>query len=140
MSQTIRQQPVTEDLKQLIQDGFKRHALEKTGMDGMMEEAVSFVAYDGKKVVGVLVAALFWGQLRIKNLIFEEAYRERGIASELMARAHAYGLENGTTVSFLETMDFQAPGFYEKLGYKTEFARTGYAANASFIFMRKDLK
>ena len=41
--------------------------------------------------------------------------------------------------AYLETMNFQAPDFYKKFGFRTELKRDGYMLDNSFYYMRKDL-
>jgi ribosomal protein S18 acetylase RimI-like enzyme len=36
-------------------------------------------------------------------------------------------------------MNFQAPEFYQKLGFQIELKRDGYAGDSSFYYLRKDL-
>ena len=56
----IREQPLTEDRKKQICDGFSRHALAVTGFaEGF--EPVAFVAMSEEAVVGAVVVAQFWG-------------------------------------------------------------------------------
>ena len=49
-------------------------------------------------------------------------YRKHGIGSKLMAGAEAAAREEGCRAAYLDTFTFQAPKFYERLGYK-EFGR-----------------
>jgi len=60
-------------------------------------------------------------------------------AKKLMKRAFLYGKERGCRFAFLETLSFQAPEFYEKLGFEVELKRDGYDHNTSFYYLRKDL-
>jgi hypothetical protein len=41
-----------------------------------------------------------------------------------MQRAEALALDQGCDVIYLDTFDYQAPGFYEKLGFKV-FGKLG---------------
>lgn len=134
----ILKQPLTTDIKKQIHDGFSRHAIEMTGFDERFEP-VAFVAMDGNDLAGVVVVALFWGALHVRSVYVAEGYRGQGLASELMGRVLEYGLENKCPFAFVETMNFQAQGFYQKIGFKLEFTRHGYAHGTSFHYLRKDL-
>ncbi len=140
MSLNIQIQPITDDLKKEINGIFAAHALEKTGMDGLKDAPVSFAVHEGDVLAGVIVVQLFWGQLHVKNLAVKKEFRGRGIATDLMEHAHAYGIENGCGFAFVETMNFQAGNFYAKLGYERQFTLAGFAANTSFIYMKKVLR
>jgi len=53
------------------------------------------------------------------NILFvEEAHRNRGIGSRLLAEGEAQGRALGAARSRLDTFDWQAPGFYLKHGYR----------------------
>lgn len=71
---------------------------------------------------GGLSARIAYGWIHIDLLHIPEAYRGTGIGAALMARAEALARENSCVGLRLDTTSFQAPGFYQKLGY-TEFGR-----------------
>jgi hypothetical protein len=57
-----------------------------------------------------------------------------------MEAVHDYGRKSGCQIATVGTMSFQgALGFYEKLGYVSDFERHGYTQNSSCHFMRKAL-
>jgi ribosomal protein S18 acetylase RimI-like enzyme len=67
--------------------------------------------------VGGLLANMYWRVLYIDILWVEEKYRNRGYASALLSDIERMAKEKEGTISHLATHDFQAKGFYEKLGY-----------------------
>lgn len=72
---------------------------------------------DGDNVVGGILAEIFWGVLSIDILWVEESSRNKGYASALIKDVENIAKENNCKISLLDTFDFQARGFYEKLGY-----------------------
>jgi ribosomal protein S18 acetylase RimI-like enzyme len=63
-----------------------------------------------------------WGQsaadwLFVDLLSVPEALRKQGIGTALMKKAEAIAIKRGCVGVWLHTATFQAPGFYEKLGY-----------------------
>src|SRR5262245_59810312 len=72
-------------------------------------------------VVGGLVGATVHGWCFVEWLYLPEDLRRGGIGTTLMRRAEAEARRRGCIGVFLDTFDFQARGFYEKLGY-TVFA------------------
>jgi 8-oxo-dGTP pyrophosphatase MutT (NUDIX family)/GNAT superfamily N-acetyltransferase len=139
MSFQIQQNTLRDELKKKIFKSFGEHALEETGMDGLSEDPQSFEIYVGQDFVGAIVVQLFWGQLHIKYLIVDKKYRGRGVATALMNHALEYGVERGCHFAFVETMSFQAPNFYLKLGFQIEFSRPGYANGTTFHYLKKSL-
>lgn len=140
-SAAIIREAAGDEHKAFFDEGFSRHAVAQTGMDGANGAAQAFVIRDDAGAIRAgVVARIFWGQLHIKNVLCDDAARGKGYAAQLMREAHDYGRAQGCGFAFVETMSFQAEGFYSKLGYVTEFVRPGYAAGTSFIYMKKELE
>lgn len=135
---TIRQQSLNEDLKKRVYEGFSRHAIAETGFDEKFEP-VAFVAMGAEAFAGAVVIEYFWGALHVKYVYVEDAYRGQGIGTRLIQYAFDYGKEKKCSFAFVETMSFQAMGFYQKMGFELEFTRPGYSHGTSFHYLRKDL-
>jgi GNAT superfamily N-acetyltransferase len=97
-----------------------------------------FVRNKGEVVAG-LAGETYCGWLFIKYLWVSEALRDRGVGRELMARAEARARDRGCHSAWVDTFSFQAPGFYQKLGYE-EFGRLDYPPDHSRHFLRKRLR
>jgi len=85
--------------------------------------AVGFVARDGD---GTVLGGIYgWGQLGwfyVKLLALEPGTRKGGVGGRLLAEAEDHARSEGLAGVYLDTYEFQAPGFYEKNGYR-EFGR-----------------
>lgn len=134
----VKKQSLGEDLKTQIYEGFSRHAIAMTGYDEKFD-AVAFVAREKGHFAGAIVIELFWGALHIKYIYVEDSYRGCGVATQLMKDALNYGQANNCPFAFVETMNFQALDFYQKMGFELEFTRSGYKHGTSFHYLRKDL-
>ena len=139
MNYQITKGDLTPELREHIFYEFGKHAIAVVGIDGFGEEAISFKIYEGEIVAGCAVVHPFWGQLHIRYLLVEEPYRGRGLGKVLMQHVLEYGKQRGCRFAFLETMSFQAPEFYQKLGFKVELERDGYERGTSFYYLKKDL-
>ncbi len=139
MKHEIKQSFLTPELQSKIFKIFSEHAKGCTGIDGFNPKSTSFEIWDNSNLIGCLTWQLFWGQFHIKYLVVEEQYRGQGIGRKLMDHALEYAKAKGCTMIYLETMNFQAVDFYEKLGFKTELIRTGFDKGTSFYYMKKDL-
>lgn len=135
----IKQNIFSDELKKHIFQSLGEHAVRKIGINGVAEEPISFEMRDEGVFVGCVVVQMFWGQLHIKLLIVEEGHRNKGYAKKLMEHAFKYGKERGCSFAFVETLSFQAPDFYQKLGFEVEFKRDGYDRDTSFYYLRRDL-
>lgn len=91
------------------------------------------------KVVGGLSGDTWVGWLQVHALWVADGMRARGMGRALMAAAEQEAMRRGCTQAFLETLSFQAVGFYEKLGY-TAFSRLdGFPPGCARYAMRKML-
>jgi len=90
-------------------------------------------------VAGGLLGGTYWGWLAIDIFWLREDLRGQGYGSRLLQAAEAEAVRRGCHHAHLDTMDFQAPGFYEKHGYhvwgRLDDLPTGHAR----IFYMKEL-
>ncbi|CAD6563015.1 GNAT family N-acetyltransferase [Paraburkholderia sabiae] len=98
-----------------------------------------FVRDGNGSIVGGLTAKTCWDYLEIQFLWVDESHRANGLASDLMKTAEREAANRGCKHVFLDTLSFQAPGFYEKLGY-SEFGRLeGFNGRHLRHFLHKSL-
>ena len=69
-------------------------------------------------IIGGLWGHLAADWLTIELLYVPDELRRRGIGSSLMKEAEEIAAKRGCVGIKLDTHTFQAPGFYEKLGYR----------------------
>src|SRR5689334_9831501 len=75
------------------------------------------VLQDSKRVGGGLIATTRGKWLRISIMAVEESHRGRGLGAQLVRRAETAARRRGCVFSYVDTMSYQAPGFYRKQGY-----------------------
>lgn len=68
-------------------------------------------------VTGGLEGSILHKWLKINIMAVHPSYRRAGVGTELVRRAEAIALARGCAYAFVDTMNYQAPGFYERLGY-----------------------
>lgn len=134
----FKEEPVTPELRNYIDEGFRQYGIDATGFDSP-HIRTAFIATDGDAFAGVVTMNVFWGTLHIRHLFIEARYRKQGLGSILIQKAFEYGRANGCSVAFVDTMSYQALGFYQKLGFVLEFTRTGFSHNTSLHFLKKSL-
>ena len=103
-------------------------------------ERINLILKDNSgKVCGGLLANHYWNCILIDILWLEEASRKQGFGKKLMLELERIAKEKGVTLIHLDTHEFQAPKFYEKLGYEVfgvlEDAPLGYKR----FYMKKEL-
>lgn len=82
-------------------------------------------------IVGGLIGRTSLGVFFIDLIFLPESLRGSGVGSEIMELAEAEARRRGCSTAVLFTITFQAPGFYERLGYQVlgriECKPPGYA-------------
>jgi GNAT superfamily N-acetyltransferase len=97
-------------------------------------------AKDASGVVLVgLLGSTHWNHFFVSALFVCERFRKVGIGRELMQRAEAQALVHGCDAIFLDTFDFQARGFYEKLGFVVFGVLENYPPGHKRFYMVKQL-
>lgn len=87
------------------------------GHEDWRELTISLKDAKGKVVAG-LNGHSDWGWLFVKLLWVSEKYRNSGLGRKLMMSAEAEAKRRKCQAIWLDTFAFQAPKFYEKLGYR----------------------
>ena len=106
---------------QLVREGLYRYNVGRTGYD--FWRPVKLLVRDDKGyILGGLLGDIWGGWIHIDVLWIEEALRGTGVGRRLVEMAEAEAREHGARYVHLDSHSFQAPGFYEKLGY-TEFGK-----------------
>lgn len=113
-------EPVKEDL-QKISEGIQAFNQGYLPNEMVFEPDTRFAVFarnENDEVVGGIRAKAFWNYCIIELLWLSEETRGRGVGTKLMAQAESYVKSKGFEYIRAEALDFQAKGFYEKLGYK----------------------
>jgi GNAT superfamily N-acetyltransferase len=105
------------------------------------EQPVKFVARDSKGVVvGGILGHTRWRWMYVAKLWVDEHARGHGLGSRLMAAAEDLARSRGCTDVSLDTFDYQARPFYEKLGYELFGTLEGYPPGSRQYYLRKRLR
>lgn len=129
--------PSSEEI-QALYDGLAEFAQYQKKQDPI--ESFGFFIYgNDQKIVAGLSGALYYGCLYIDTLWVKESLRHKKIGTQLLLAAEKLGKEKGCLFASVNTMDWEALGFYQKLGYLIEFKRDGYLHNSTLYFLKKSL-
>lgn len=98
-----------------------------------------FVHDESQKILGGCTCAMYYGCLSIDSLWLDASLRGKRIGTNLMQLAEDHGKKHGCLFATVNTMDWEALEFYQKLGYEVEHKREGYLNHSTFYFLRKNL-
>ena len=89
--------------------------------------------------IGGLWGVTSYGWLFIELLFLPPELRGQGLGAKLVAQAEAEALARGCHGAWLDTFEFQARGFYERLGYVLFGQLDDYPRGSARFFMKKSL-
>ena len=103
------------------------------------EQPVRLVARDELGVVGGLLGQTRWKWLYVAKLWVDERGRGKGIGTQLLAAAEELARTRGCTDASVDTFEYQARPFYEKLGYELFGTLDGFPPGYRQFYLRKRL-
>jgi GNAT superfamily N-acetyltransferase len=122
-----------------VERGLEAFNLVHTGVSSQFERIRIFVRDDDETIQGGLLGGTYWGWLYIRVLWLRDEIRGQGYGQQLVRMAEDLARGRGCHHVHLDTMSFQALGFYRKLGYE-EFGRLeDMPRGHSRIFLQKGL-
>lgn len=127
-----------ESMRQRIIEPLLRYNEQQAG-PGQGRQLVVHLSDDDGEVVGGLWGSTGYGWLFIQLLVVPESARGDGVGTTLMQTAEREARERGCHGAWLDTFEFQARPFYERLGYVCFGELPDYPSGFSRFFMRKTL-
>jgi ribosomal protein S18 acetylase RimI-like enzyme len=89
--------------------------------------------------IGCVIVTFLYNGMEIATLWVDEKARGQGLGQKLMEMAETEGKKRGATFAYTNTFTWQAPGFYEKLGYALYGKLDDFPVGNSLSYYRKDL-
>lgn len=99
-----------------------------------------FARLDTGQVIGGGVGRTWGLCCELQQLWVQPAHRGRGIGARLVQEFERRALQRGCRTIYLETFSFQAPVFYQELGYQVRLELHGYAEAISKYIMVRELR
>ena len=103
------------------------------------KRTVLSVRDDKRRLLGGLILESYWRESYIELLWLSTRARAAGLGSRLIQETERRAKRHGSRLIHLNTYSFQAPGFYEKHGYKRFGAMAGSPKGQSRHFYVKQL-
>jgi GNAT superfamily N-acetyltransferase len=150
MSKTRRQTP--KSVARVVVERKNRAAVSRALWKGLVrfnrEQAGPFnyartvmSVRDGKgRLLGGLILVSYWRESYVELLWQSARARGKGFGGMLLKEAERRARRRGSRLIHLNTYSFQAPGFYEKQGYRRFGSMSGSPRGGSRYFYVKDLR
>ena len=121
-------------------------------LDGLVKFNTAVIGYDdytplnlivrdaAGTVTGGLIADTYWGWMAINILWLRDDLRGQGLGSRLLKMAEDEAMRRGCKNAHLDTLSFQALGFYRKFGYTVFGQIDGLPPGHTRYYLRKTLE
>jgi len=98
-----------------------------------------FLRTSEQRVVGGLLGVTYWGWLYVDRLWLNEGLRRHSYGKQILAAAEQEALRRGCRHVHLDTLSFQALGFYERQGYAVWGVLEDLPPGHRRYYLKKDL-
>ncbi len=134
---TLSENPGAADVI-FLQDRLYEYNVEKTGRDDGRWLALSLRDRDGHIVAG-LHGWTWAGWLKVSMFWVREDLRRQGHGTRLLKAAEEEAVTRGCRHAMVRTYSFQAPAFYQRLGYRVVAVVEGFPVDHTDLTLVKDL-
>lgn len=133
----IETEPAPQDL-QFLEERINEHNMAITGYYDF--QWLTIFVRDATQTIVAGLVGYTWGQsCKIQLLWVQPALHNQGYGKGLLQAAEAEATQRGCHTIVLDTHSFQAPAFYEKLGYTVVGVYTDSPYQHKQFFLQKDL-
>lgn len=122
----------------VVREGLRAYNKAKGGPTSFQPISIMLTDDAGNKIGG-LTGRAFYDWLYIDLLHIPDALRGQGHGRQLMAKAEAFARERGLIGIWLDTFEFQARPFYEKLGFTVFGTLEDHPRDSRRYFLQKRL-
>jgi len=120
----IELEPASKDIR-FLEDRLYHYNVEQTGFDD--GKWLSIIVRDDKGEIVAGIHGWTWGgACRIQTLWVCQDLRRQGYGQRLLGAAEQEARARGCDRVFLDTLSFQAPLFYQKMGYEILHVRDDF--------------
>ncbi|NUO62009.1 MAG: GNAT family N-acetyltransferase [Gemmatimonadaceae bacterium] len=96
-----------------------------------------FARDENGRVIGGLVGHIKWRWLYVAKLWLPDGLRGTGVGTEIMRMAEEHAWKEGCLGVHLDTFEYQALPFYQKLGYELFGTLEGYPPGYRQYYLKK---
>ena len=132
MARVVRERKRAAAIETIVRGGLIRHNRPFAGP--IRYERLVLSVREGRRIVGGLAGDCAWNFVYVHLIWVDEAARGKDHGSRLMREVERVARKRGAALVWLNTFSFQAPKFYEKLGYRRFAALKGTPAPGTTRF------
>lgn len=129
---------IPKEYEEILYHGISEEAFQAKSLSPIHPFSI-FIKDQKENIVGGASGTLFYGSIYVDSLWIDKTLRHQGWGTKLMREAENMGRKHGASFVTLNTMDWEALPFYQKLGYSIEFTREGYEKESRMFMLRKSL-
>ncbi|PIY71835.1 GNAT family N-acetyltransferase [Candidatus Roizmanbacteria bacterium CG_4_10_14_0_8_um_filter_33_9] len=138
--ETKNSEPSVED-KKVVVEGMIAYHVSKGHIRKEKDEHFSIIIKDQKnKTLGAIVASFRWGAMHIETLWIDKTMRNKGWGTKLMNLVEQEASKRNCHLMYTDTYSWQAPRFYEKLGYVLYGKLDDFPKGCSLSYYAKKLE
>jgi ribosomal protein S18 acetylase RimI-like enzyme len=124
----------------ILLNGLMEEAAAAKNMAKTLPKPFAFLIRDTTgQVVGGAKGITYYGSLYLDTLWISRELRYKGFGTQIMQEVEKLARSRNCAFMTVTTMDWEARGFYQKLGYVVEYERGGYENNSTMYVMCKQL-
>ena len=136
VSDKVEQQSYDKIVKMIVDFNISKTQNNKNEIN----KPIEIIARNNKnEIIGGLYGRTLWGTLEIKTFAVRPENRNDGIGKKIMLQAEKEAINRNCRFISLDTFSFQAPGFYEKLGFEKLGTETDFPKGFDKYYYRKIL-
>lgn len=130
--------PSPEDKKVIVDGMLAYHA--NQGHPRKKRDFLTILIKDKKNsVLGGIIVTFLWNGMEIETLWTDESIRGKGYGTKLVEMVEEEALKKGCSIAYTNTFTWQAPEFYEKLGYTLYGKLDNFPKGNSLSYFYKEL-
>lgn len=134
---TATGEPDPEDKKALVDGLLAHHHI--SGHPRKSEQFSIILKDQQNKVLGGIIVSFLWNGMEIQSLWVDESVRKQGWGRKLMEEAEKEAVKRNCTIAYTNTFPWQAPEFYQELGYALYGKLEGFPEGNSLSYFSKKL-
>ena len=136
---SVQDEAQCEELAAFLADRIYEFNAKATGyFDGML--LAGAVRNDAGEIIAGFNGHTWGGCCELAHVWVHEQYRGQGLGGLLLRSAEAEAAARGCVQVVLATHSFQAPGFYERLGYQRKYTIEGSPRDHADVIYVKVLR